>query len=319
MKFRCSVYLSRFIVAVVFFVAHTSLLRGQEVSVRAAVDSTHITMGDWLHLTVQVKHSASNVISWGGWKDSIGVFEIIHQDSVQRDESGGVITEKIKFTLSKYDSGEFVIPPIGIAYNAPGDTALRHAQSDPLTVHVSSVQVDTSKAIKDIKPPLDVPLTWKEISFYTGIIAAIAAVLYAIYYYVKKRKKPEEAQAAKEAKVPPHILAIARLKELEEKRIWQQGNVKAFYSEATEIVREYFERRFGIMALEMTSDEVFAQLKRFTLDADTTKTIESFFVDADLVKFAKVTPIPAENEAVIPQGLEIVERTKPVEEVPQNV
>jgi hypothetical protein len=319
MNFRCSAYLSRFIVALVFLVAHTSLLCGQEVSVLAAVDSTHITMGDWLHLTVQVKHGGADVISWGGWKDSIGVFEIIHQDSVQRDESGGVITEKLKFTLSKYDSGEFVIPSIGIAYKATGDTALRHAQSDPLTIHVSSVQVDTSKAIKDIKPPLDVPLTWKEISVYTGIIAAIAAVLYAIYYYVKKRKKPEEAQAAEEAKIPPHIQAIARLKELEEKRLWQHGDVKAFYSKATEIVREYFERRFGIMALEMTSDEVFAQLKRFALEADTMKTIESFFIDADLVKFAKYIPIPTENEAVIPKGLKIVERTKPVEEVPHDV
>jgi hypothetical protein len=73
------------------------------------------------------------------------------------------------------------------------------------------------------------------------------------------------------------------------------------------------------MALEMTSDEVFAQLKRFTLDSDTMKTIEAFFIDADLVKFAKYVPIPAENEAVIPKGLEIVERTKPVEEVPHNV
>ena len=42
-------------------------------------------------------------------------------------------------------------------------------------------------------------------------------------------------------------------------------------------------------------------------------------VDADLVKFAKYTPVPSENEAVIPQALDIVERTKPKEEVPQNV
>ena len=319
MKFRSSAYLSRFIVAVVFFVAHTSLLRGQGVSVLATIDSTHITMGDWLHLTVQVKHGGSDAISWGQWKDSIGVFEIIHQDSVQRDQSGEMITEKIKFTLSKYDSGEFVIPPIGIAYKTSGDSVVRYAQSDPLVVHVSSVQVDTSKAIKDIKPPLDVPLTWKEVSFYAGIIAALAAVLYAIYYYVKKRKKPEEIQKAEEAKIPPHIQAIMRLKDLDEKKIWQQGHVKVFYSEATEIIREYFERRFGIMALEMTSDEIFGQLKRYNLESDTTKKIESFFIDADLVKFAKYMPVPTENQAVIPNGVEIVERTKPVEEVAQNV
>ena len=101
--------------------------------------------------------------------------------------------------------------------------------------------------------------------------------------------------------------------------MWQQGNVKGFYSEATEIVREYFEGRYGIMALELTSDEVFAQIRRFSLEAEVMKVIESFFLDADLVKFAKYMPVPSENEDVIPKGLGIVERTKPVAEVPHDV
>ena len=72
------------------------------------------------------------------------------------------------------------------------------------------------------------------------------------------------------------------------------------------------------MALEMTSDEVFAQLKQFNLEPDISSLIEDLFVSADLVKFAKYSPVPSENEAVIPQALDIVERTKPKEEVPQN-
>jgi len=43
------------------------------------------------------------------------------------------------------------------------------------------------------------------------------------------------------------------------------------------------------------------------------------FINSDLVKFAKYLPTPSENEAVIPQALDIVERTKPHEEVPVNV
>ena len=73
------------------------------------------------------------------------------------------------------------------------------------------------------------------------------------------------------------------------------------------------------MALELTSYEVFDQLKRFQLEAETTKFIEAFFISADLVKFAKYTPVPSENEAVVPQALDIVERTKPKEVVQENV
>jgi hypothetical protein len=305
---------------VVLFAVHSLLLFSQNVSVTATADSTHITMGDWLSLTVQVKHADSVDVSWSEFKDTLGVFEIIRQDTLQPDRTVGAVTEGRKFTLSAYNSGSFVIPPILIAYKSPNDTTLHYVKSDSLTIQVSSVEVDTAKAIKDIKPPLGVPLTWKEIAYYAGIVLALAALIYGGYYYYRKRKKKAGEIAEEEApKIPPHIQAIIRLKELQEKRVWQQGDVKGFYSEATEIIRQYFEGRYGIMALEMTSDEVFAQLRQFALELDVTKLIESFFVDADLVKFAKYTPVPSENEAVIPQALDIVERTKPKVEVPQHV
>lgn len=305
-----------FVVSV--FVVHTSVVHGQDIAVSAFVDSTHITLGDWLNLTVEVKHSRPLDVAWSQFRDTLGQFDIIHQDSVQREESGDAVREIKKFTLSRYDSGSFVIPPILIAYKSPADTAPRYAQSDPLVVRVSTVAIDTSGGFKDIKPPLSLPLTWKEIAFTAAMIALIAAAVVGIYYYRKKRRKLVEEVGYEAPKVPPHLQAIARLKELQEKRMWQQGDVKGFYSEATEIVREYFEGRYGIRALEMTSDEVFAQLKRFAIDADIMKSMEEFFVNADLVKFAKYMPVPSDNEAVIPQGLDIVERTKPVVEVPQN-
>ncbi len=248
-------------------------------------------MGDWLNLTVQVRHADSVNILWSEFKDTLGVFEIVRLDTLPRVGASGMVADGRKVTLSAYDSGSFVIPPILIAYVHPPDTTRHYVQSDPITIQVSSVEVDTSKAIKDVKPPLSVPLTWKEIALYAGIILAIAALIYGGYFFYRKRKRKAGEIVEEDApEIPPHIQAMIRLKELKEKRVWQQGDVKAFYSEATEIIRQYFEGRYGIMALELTSDEVFAALKRFTLDKDVTKLIEAFFIDADLVKFAKYTP-----------------------------
>ncbi len=320
MKIQTKGFARYFSAIVILFAVNTSILLSQDVSVIASADSTHITMGDWLNLTVQVRHADSVNILWSEFKDTLGIFEIVRLDTLPRVGASGMVADGRKVTLSAYDSGSFVIPPILIAYVHPPDTTRHYVQSDPITIQVSSVEVDTSKAIKDIKPPLSVPLTWKEIALYAGIILAIAALIYGGYYFYRKRKRKAGEIVEEDApKIPPHIQAMIRLKELKEKRVWQQGDVKAFYSEATEIIRQYFEGRYGIMALELTSDEVFAQLRRFTLDKDVTKLIEAFFIDADLVKFAKYTPVPSENEAVIPQALDIVERTKPKEEVPQNV
>src|SRR3990172_3730966 len=96
------------IVAVVVFVVNTSLLKSQEVSVTAAVDSTHIAMGDWINLTVEVRHARSVEVMWGQWRDTLGLFDIINQDSLVREESGGTIRESKRITLSKYDSGSYV-------------------------------------------------------------------------------------------------------------------------------------------------------------------------------------------------------------------
>ncbi|HLP14774.1 MAG TPA: hypothetical protein VK470_00870, partial [Bacteroidota bacterium] len=93
---------------------------------------------------------------------------------------------------------------------------------------------------------------------------------------------------------------------------WQKGEIKAFYSEATEIVRRYFEGRYGVMALEMTTDEVLDQLVEFKLSREMMDEIRAFLADADLVKFAKVIPSISDNEHVIPVALEIVEKTRPV-------
>ena len=311
--------LTHFSAILIIVAVNVSIAFGQDVSVTATVDSTHITMGDWLSVNLHVQHADSTEIAWSALKDTLGVFEIVRLDTLPKVVDGHTVTEGRKVVVSAYDSGSFVIPSVLIAYTHPPDTARYFVQSDPLTIRVSSVEVDTSKAIKDVKPPIGIPLTWKEIALYSGIVLLICGLLYAGYYFYRRQKiKAGEIVEEEAPKIPPHILAMMRLKQLKEKRVWEQGDAKAFYSEATEIIRQYFEGRYGIMALEMTSDEVFAQLKQFNLEPDISSLIEDLFVSADLVKFAKYSPVPSENEAVIPQALDIVERTKPKEEVPQN-
>jgi hypothetical protein len=112
--------------------------------------------------------------------------------------------------------------------------------------------------------------------------------------------------------IPPDILALKKLDDLEAKRLWQQGEIKMFYSNATEIVREYFEHRYGIMALEMTTGEVMRQLRACVMSREVHTSIEEYLSHADLVKFAKYRPDIKENEDTIPQARTIIENTKPV-------
>jgi hypothetical protein len=121
--------------------------------------------------------------------------------------------------------------------------------------------------------------------------------------------------------IPPHREALTALRVLEEKKLWQQGLVKQYYSEMTEIIRHFFERRWSIIALELTTDEILVQMKNIPDALTVWNELESFFRTADLVKFAKYQPSPAEHENEMRTAYEIVRNMvpkAPVETEPQQ-
>ncbi|HLP15927.1 MAG TPA: hypothetical protein VK470_06705, partial [Bacteroidota bacterium] len=309
-------YFLIFIASVVLACApHTAKAQTQPmVGVTATADSSTISIGDWIHLTVQATHPSSVSIQWPAFRDSLGGgFDIIQADTAaRRSESNGQITETRTIVVSRYEPGSSMIPAITLAYRSPNDTTVYSAQTNPIPVEVRPIAVDTTIAIKDIKPPLSVPLSWQEILLYAGIVLLLAALGYGGWWLWKKRQRKQLGIVEEKPAIPPDILALAQLHELEEKHVWQKGEIKAFYSEATEIVRRYFEGRYGVMALEMTTDEVLDQLVQFKLSREMMDEIRAFLADADLVKFAKVIPSISDNERVIPVALEIVEKTRPV-------
>ena len=296
------------------FLLVPQILFSQNVTVSASVDSQSVSIGDWIQYSVNVKYPSSTPIGFPTFKDTIGVFEIVQQDSLLKTELNGEIELKKKFIIAKYDAGNYSVQPFVVQYkDASGK--IHSALSNPIPIEIRGVEVDTSLSIKDVKPQLSVPISAEEIALYAGIVLALAGIGYGIYYYVQQKKKKAGLIVEVKPTIPPHVLALIQLEELEAKRLWQSGEIKAFYSEATEIVRRYFELRYGIMALEMTSGEVMNQLKKFKLEKNITPSIEQFLSDADLVKFAKYQPIASENEQVIGQARSIVEKTKPVEVV----
>lgn len=288
-------------------------VQAQDVSVTATVDSQSVVMGDWIRYSIAVQHPSSVTVTLPVLRDSMGQFEIVRQDTILRTDMNGSVQLKQEFVIAKYEPGSFYIPPFSVTVVGPGgDTSV--ASSNPIPVEIRGVEVDTSMTIKDLKPPMTVPMSAEEIATYTGIVLALAGIAYALYYYIRKRRlKGSGPKEEQRPNIPPHVLALMQLEALEAKHLWQAGEVKAYYSEATEIVRRYFEQRYGIMALEMTTGEVMAQLGAFTLPSALVGEIDLLLSGADMVKFAKYQPIPAENEQVVAKARRIVEQTTPTE------
>jgi hypothetical protein len=200
-----------------------------------------------------------------------------------------------------------------LAYVVPGDSTQRTVSTNPLLLTTHMVPVDTSQDIKDVKPPLSISITLAEILLYAGIVLLIAALGYVFYRWWKKRQtKPGEVVWTAPPR-PAHVIAYEELGRLKDKRLWQQGLVKEYYSELTEILRRYIENRYGVMALEQTTDEILFALQAFRLPPAVVGDLESILRNADLVKFAKHKPAVSEHEVAMAQTYAIIEKTRVVE------
>ena len=99
------------------------------------------------------------------------------------------------------------------------------------------------------------------------------------------------------------------MNKLEEKQLWQKGKVKEYHSEITEIIRKYFEDRFNLPALELTTSEAIDALRKRKEAEIILDITNSFLNNADLVKFAKFQPLVEVNEEMMLQAREIVNKT----------
>ena len=93
----------------------------------------------------------------------------------------------------------------------------------------------------------------------------IGLIILAAAYYIYRKYQERKAGYVPEKvviKLPAHVTALKSLRSLREKQMWQKGMVKEYHSEITEIIRKYFEERFNLPALEMTSGEAVDELRK---------------------------------------------------------
>jgi hypothetical protein len=279
-----------------------TLAQAQEPKISARIDSSRYKVGDWilLHVTTELPQSVDSLVLAA--KDSLGGFEILNVEKSAPQNN----QQEWTLRLAMFDTGDVSIPPVPFSYRSRPDTSQRIAYSNPVAVSIVAIPFDPKGDIKDIKPPLDAPWKFEDFLPYLIALLIIGLVLVAYYYYRKWKKRREEGFVPAKPSIPPGQIALAALRSLEDKHLWQQGKVKQYYSEVTEIIRRFLEDQYGVLALESTSDEIISQLMKLPEAQALLKEFRSFFTTADLVKFAKYLPTPDDHENELRWGYEVV-------------
>ena len=132
------------------------------------------------------------------------------------------------------------------------------------------------------------PLSWRLVLSVLCIVLSAAVVVVLIWLgarYVARR--------VKEHRMSPIERAWVELDRLLKKGLPGRGRYKDFYVELTMVVRRYVQRKYGIKAPHLTTEEFFAELQNSnTQTLDNSNTLRKFLESADLVKFAGVEATP---------------------------
>ena len=212
------------------------------------------------------------------------------------------------------------MPPLAFQYSSQNDTTKKIVSTSPVVIRAHGISVDTTKDIKDIKPPMTVPISFAEILPYLIAVVVIVGLGILLYYYMRKKRLKELGIEEKMPSRPAHEVALEALRALEAERLWQRGKVKEYYSQLTDIVRMYIERRLLVKAMEITTDEIMTASEIVALEKKPKESLRKILVCADLVKFAKLLPLQEENEKSISLAISFVELThrEPVLVEPQT-
>ncbi len=283
------------------------------VTAASAVDRSRITIGDLIRYTVTVSHPKDIAVATPGTGANLGGFEVRAYDVAEPKEKDGVVVSEFRYTISTFLTGEFVIPPLPVAYRPAADTTAvpRVIATPGIRIVVESMKPSEAGDIRDVKPPLEIPLDWKRLSLRIAAALAVLAALIAGVILVRRWKAGKSILPVRvEPQRPPHEIALEALDRLTASDLRARGETMAFVVELTEIVRRYIGGRYFVVAMEMTTTEVLDGLSRAGLDADVFALFGSFFHGCDLVKFAKHVPSDAELDDAVKAAYELVNRTK---------
>ncbi len=281
----------------------------------AAFDSGYVETGNpfMLHLSVPERYGQPESVDFSAWDTLIPAGNILRQSDWQLRE--GRWTRDVELIV--FDSAEFSLPPLQLVF--PGGDTLG---TNRLTLKVlPTPSPDDPADMLDIRDIYREPSSWRDYLPPLLPVAAGVLVLALVIWWLLYRRRKTGLESVRTIRQPAHELALRKLTELERRQLWQQGDIKLYYSELTYIAREYLERRYNIPTLESPSDEIMRLLVRTDIPASMLTSMAELLRWADLAKFAKGTPPSWLHEQALQQIRQMIEHTKPrptTDHQPQN-
>lgn len=280
---------------------------------KAKVDANELVIGDQMHVFVEAQKAKGETFNWV-LDPAMQGLEIVEKSKIDTQSSGDKTVYKQTITVTGFDSGAYVIPPFTLNVQQTNGQ-FKTIATDSFSVNVQTVPVDTAAAYMPLKNIEEVKKEWWEYwPWAVGIIVLLGVGL-GLWYYFKNRNKVKEPVITPEV---AHVKALKRIQSLEQSDLYENGDIKQYYSELTDILRTYVDERFLVSTGEMTTEDLIKFTKKHEYLNRVRPEFKIVFTTADLAKFAKFTPHIEEKEAALKASFKIIEDTRVRQEEGQH-
>ena len=284
----------------------------QQSLIDVKIDEPDLLIGEQtlLHVTVTTDKDKQVFIPMPGERltEGVEVLQIFSPDTT--DIKNNRMTIRYDLLITSFDSSLYLLPSFVVIDDR--DTIF----SNQVALKISSpdVDLDNPEEFFDIKTVWRPPFVLSDYyALFYGVLFALFLICVTGYFIQRMRNRPKKTEVKDEGpKLPPHELAMKELKTIRERKLWQQGRNKEYYTEVTDTLRRYISAHYGESALEKTTAEILDIIRNGEPGhKEVFNLLKQILQLADFVKFAKLHPLPDENEMSMFNAQLFVEKTKP--------
>ncbi len=304
------------IAATVSALTVTATLLAAPPVVTGRVEPDSIGIGDRFDYIIEVEKDLMQVVEFPVFspdpRTDMELVESMAVDTLERD--GRRMRLRKRYRMAAFGEGNYHFGHAEVLY-ADKNILDTLRSRDSISLLVTTFQIDsTSQSIYDLKPQKNLPFRFSEISGYAkrafAALAVVALLVYLLMRHLAARGRRLGDLFKPAPPVPPHVEAIQALEALHHRKLWQNNRHKLYYSGLTDILRTYIARRWGVGAMEMTSDEIIAAMRGTEMPDKARMDLTEILRHGDLVKFAKAMPEAEQNEGDYLKAYYFVEETK---------
>ncbi len=266
----------------------------QPVTIRAHLDPDTTTIGTPFRYTTEISAPTGLQVVLAQPTERIGAFDILDFGDAPPLTRDGMTVVTRWYQLAGWEPGHHEIESPAVQWRRPGgEFTAAPTATTVMTIESVLANAGSPTDIRDIKPPLDPPIDWRPYRIVGAAVAGALVLAYVAYRTLQGRRRIQVTLPPR----PAHEIALEDLERLRNRRLTDLGLFKEYYSTLSGIVRTYIERRFGVRAPEMTTEEFLLTTARGSrLQSMHRALLGEFLGQSDLVKFARLVPTLADSE-----------------------